>query len=91
MAAWHDLEPRIAKLEATGRKVALQYHGQGLPRWLEAVMENDILVVNCKGVRLDNTLCVIKLSDLEALLGDGSLSKEQKENEVETQLNRSPF
>lgn len=88
MASWHDLEPRIGVLEETGRKVALQYHGQGLPRWLEAITENDILVVNVKGVRLNDTLCVLKLSDLEALLASQSLIKDQNENEEGPQLVR---
>jgi len=75
MASWHDLEPRITALEASGRTVALQYHGQGLPKWLEAVLSNDVLVVNVKGVRLNNTLCVMKLSELEKLLGIGEPEK----------------
>ena len=69
MAAWHDLEPRVDAIEATGRAVAVQYKGEGLAKWLEPALTNDVLVVNVKGVKLNDTLCVVKLADLEKLLG----------------------
>jgi hypothetical protein len=72
MASWKDLESRVDALEATGRTVAVQYQGQGLPKWLAAVATNDILVVNVKGVRLNDTLCVVKLAELEKLLGSAA-------------------
>jgi hypothetical protein len=75
MASWKDLESRVDALESTGRTVAVQYQGQGLPKWLAAAMTVNVLVVNIKGVRLNDTLCVVKLAELEKLLGhDDSLA-----------------
>jgi pyruvate-formate lyase-activating enzyme len=69
MAAWFDLIPRVEALEERGLTVATDYHGQGLPKWLQpALGDCDVFMLNAKGVATDNTLCIVRLSEFEKLL-----------------------
>ncbi len=69
MAAWHDLIHRVEALEERGLTVATDYHGQGLPKWLlPALSDCNVFMLNAKGVATDNTLCIVRLSELEKLL-----------------------
>lgn len=73
MAAWRDLEPRVAALTAQGLRVDTEYKGDGLPKWLAPALGGcDAYIVNVKGVALDDTLCIVRLAQLEKLLADGA-------------------
>ncbi len=69
MAAWHDLIQRVEALEERGLTVQTEYHGQGLPKWLQpALGDCDVFMLNAKNVPTDSTLCIVRLSELERLL-----------------------
>ncbi len=69
MAAWHDLIHRVEALEERGLVISTEYHGQGLPKWLQpALGDCDLFLLNAKNVPTDSTLCIIRLSELEKLL-----------------------
>lgn len=68
MASSFDLAPRLAALQAMGLDVASDYNGQPA-RWLQTALDDcDLRVINVKGIRADNTICMIRLSFLEKLL-----------------------
>lgn len=72
MAAWHDLKQRIEALTQRGLNVTSDYKGDGLPKWLSpALGDCDVFVLNVKGIALPDTLCVVRLDKLMALVGDG--------------------
>lgn len=69
MAAWFDLIRHVEALEKRGLTVATDYHGQGLPKWLlPALGECNVFVLNVKGIALHDTLCIVRLEELEKLL-----------------------
>lgn len=79
MAAWKDLETRLAQGLALhpDLHVASIYRGTKLPGWLQtpltqveqtAVGRVPVLVLNVKGRRVQQTLCLLALGDLEQLL-----------------------
>ncbi len=79
MAAWKDLEARLAQGLAAQPKMQVLsiYRGAPLPRWLQTPLtqlEQDaaghmpVLVLNVKGRRVDQALCLMQLGDLERLL-----------------------
>ena len=83
MAAWFDLIQRVEALEQRGLTVASDYHGQGLPKWLNPALGGcDVFLLNAKNVSADSTLCIVRLARLEQLLG----AKPQKTSDFETQL-----
>jgi hypothetical protein len=73
MAAWFDLKDRVAALEKSGLTVVSTYRGEGVPKWLApALGDCDAFVLNLEGISLDDTLCVVRLSQLEKLLTTAS-------------------
>lgn len=80
MATWLDL---VARLEETIFKderlhAEAVYRGEALPAWLSSPLatatknadsRHAVIVVNCKGRSVQDSLCVLRLRDLEALLG----------------------
>jgi hypothetical protein len=62
---------RVEALEEQGLTVATDYHGQGLPKWLlPALGDCDVFVLNAKGIAVDDTLCIVRMSRLEKLLAE---------------------
>lgn len=81
MAAWFDLSKRLdAGLGADDRlHVLATYHGSTLPAWLNgpwakaiaaAANQAPVVVLNVKGTRLDDTICLVRLADLERLIAE---------------------
>ena len=81
MAAWFDLSKRLdAGLGADDRlHVESIYRGEGLPGWLStpwaaaqhaAGDKLPILALNVKNVKTADTLCLVRLSDLERLIAE---------------------
>jgi len=69
MASQHDLAPRLAALQAQGLRVAGDYKGTPA-KWLTTALKTcDAYVINCKGVGVDSTVVMVKLSKLEQLMG----------------------
>lgn len=79
MAAWKDLEARLAQGLALhpALHVASIYRGAKLPGWLQTPLTQveqtaegrvPVLVLNVKGRRVQQTLCPLALGDLERLL-----------------------
>jgi hypothetical protein len=68
MASQFDLAPRIEALQAAGLNVGSDYKGDP-PKWLVgALADVDLRVLNCKGIEADNTVVMMKLSEVEKLL-----------------------
>jgi hypothetical protein len=68
MASQFDLAPRLAALEAAGMAVTSEYRGAP-PQWLTTALDGvDLRVVNCKGVKPDDVVVMVKLSKLEELV-----------------------
>lgn len=68
MASQFDLAPRLAALQATGLEVQSDYNGNPA-RWLaHALDDTDCRVINVKGIKADDTLCIVRLAFLENLL-----------------------
>ena len=78
MAAWLDLVKRLE--DGIGRDNRLHvesvYRGAPLPEWLDAPLQvahenagalRPVLVLNVKGVAVPDSLCVLRLRDLERL------------------------
>ena len=79
MAAWKDLEARLTQGVAAwaGGHVLSIYRGTPLPAWLAkpwaqveqaAQGQMPVLVINVKGRRVEQTLCLMPLVNLERLL-----------------------
>jgi hypothetical protein len=68
VASHFDLQPRLAALEEAGLKVASEY--RGVPSiWLTAALDDvDVCAVNVKGVKLNDTIMMLRLSKLEELV-----------------------
>jgi hypothetical protein len=70
MASRFDLEPRVERLQAAGLVVESDYQGNP-PKWLMGALANvDLRVLNCKGIKVDDTVVMVRLSKLEELLTD---------------------
>lgn len=68
MASSFDLAPRLAALQASGLKVSSEYRGTPAI-WLTAALDGvDLCAVNVRGVKLDDTICMVRLSKLEELV-----------------------
>lgn len=68
MASSFDLAPRLAALQAMGLEVISDYNGSPA-RWLQTALDGtDVRVINVKGIKADNTICMVRLSFLENLL-----------------------
>ncbi len=78
MASWLDLAQRLEASLYRDERIHTEavYRGTPLPEWLDAplqvVQENagalrPVLVVNVKGVAVQDTICVLRLRDLERL------------------------
>lgn len=68
MASHFDLAPRLAALQAAGLKVSSEYRGTPAI-WLTAALKDvDLCAVNVRGVKLDDTIVMVKLSKLEELV-----------------------
>ena len=69
LASSFDLAPRLAALQAAGYVVASDYRGDP-PKWLTTALQDvDLHIVNCKGVKVDDTPVLLKLATLEELVG----------------------
>lgn len=69
MVAWFDLIQHVEVLEGRGLTVATDYHGQGLPEWLQpALGDCDVFLLNVKGIPTDSTLCIMRLARFENLI-----------------------
>jgi hypothetical protein len=70
MASRFDLAPRIEALQAAGLMVTSDYQGKPA-KWLTtALADCDMHVLNCKGVKVDDTLCMVRLSKFEQLISN---------------------
>ena len=68
MASQFDLAPRIAALQASGLVVTSEYRGNP-PAWLTSALDGvDLHVLNCKGVKVDDTIVMVRLAKLEQLI-----------------------
>ena len=78
MAAWLDLVQRLeAGLYSDDRThVECVYRGVALPEWLDAPLQiaqenagakRPVLVLNVKGAKVQDVLCLVRLRDLERL------------------------
>ncbi len=79
MAAWLDLAKHLEDgLYLDGRlHTECVYKSDGVPAWLSVPLQTavkssegltPVLVVNAKGRKVPDALCVLRLEDLEALL-----------------------
>ena len=80
MAAWLDLARRLEETIHADERLHAEavYRGEALPAWLSSPLatatknadgRRAVVVVNCKGRSVQDSLCVLSLRDLEALLG----------------------
>lgn len=78
MASWLDLVKRLESGLYRDERLHTEaiYHGVPLPAWLDAPLQvarenangrRPVLVLNVKGVAVTDTLCVLRLRDLERL------------------------
>ena len=80
MATWLDLVQRLEETLYTDERLHAEavYRGEGLPGWLSqplktatanAGRQSPVVVVNVKGNAVQDSLCLLRLRDLERLLG----------------------
>jgi hypothetical protein len=68
LASQFDLAPRLAALQAAGLKVASEYRGTPAI-WLTTALEDvDVCAINVRGVKLNDTIVMVRLSKLEELV-----------------------
>jgi hypothetical protein len=71
MASQFDLAPRLAELQAAGLTVKSEYRGNPA-QWLSGALDGvDLYVLNIKGSKPNDVLCMVRLSTLEKLLTKG--------------------
>ena len=77
MASSFDLAPRLSALQAAGLRVSSQY--RGVPSiWLTSALDDvDVACINIKGVRVDDSIVMVKLSTLEALVAAARLAEKE--------------
>jgi len=79
MAAWLDLSAHLERTIQRDERLHCEsiYRGAALPAWLQQPLRDTernagdrvpCLAVNVKGRRVADTVCIVKLSDLERLL-----------------------
>lgn len=80
MASWLDLVQRLEETIYTDERLHTEamYRGEGLPSWLSVPLatatknadgRTPVLVLNVKGRQVHESLCLLRLYDLERLLG----------------------
>ena len=80
VATWLDLVQRLEDTIYTDERLHCEavYRGEALPAWLSAPLatatsnadsRHAVVVVNVKGRSVQDSLCLLRLRDLEALLG----------------------
>ena len=80
MATWLDLVQRLEETLYADERLHAEavYRGESLPQWLTQPLEtatanaderSPVVVVNVKGRQVQDSLCLLRLRDLEALLG----------------------
>ena len=80
MATWLDLAQRLEDTIHADERLHCEacYRGEALPAWLSSPLatatknadsRHAVVVVNVKGRSVSDSLCVLRLRDLEALLG----------------------
>lgn len=67
MASRFDLAPRLAQLQERGLVVASDYKGSPAQWLLSALDGVDVRVINVKGIGIDDTPVMVRLSKLEEL------------------------
>lgn len=75
MAAFADLTPRIEALERVGFIVHAGYRNE-IPAWLQGAMPlnpDELRVLNVKGVKADDVVCMLTFSALEKLVASANL------------------
>lgn len=70
MASQFDLAPRLAALQGAGFNITSEYKGTPAAWLTTALNDCDVHVVNCKGTKLNDVLCMVRLSQLEKLVRD---------------------
>lgn len=81
MAAWLDLTARLDAALHTDDRLCVggMYRPAELPVWVrgpwaevrkEAGDQAPVLLVNCKGDKPDDVVCLVRLADLERLTGN---------------------
>lgn len=74
MAAFADLTPRIEALERVGFIVHAGYRNE-IPAWLQGAMplnRDELRVLNVKGVRPNDVVCMMTLEALERLVASAN-------------------
>lgn len=80
MATWLDLVQRLEETLYLDSRLHAEatYKGEALPQWLAQPLKDvtanagdrsPVLVLNVKGHAVQDSLCLLRLRDLEALLG----------------------
>lgn len=80
MATWLDLAQRLEDTIHADERLHCEacYRGEALPAWLSSPLATatknagarlPVVVLNVKGRSVGDSLCVLRLRDLEALLG----------------------
>lgn len=80
MASWLDLVGHLEETLYADERLHAEatYRGEGLPAWLSqplaaatanADRRTPVLVLNVKGRQVQDSLCLLRLRDLERLLG----------------------
>ena len=80
VATWLDLVQRLEDTIYADERLHAEavYRGEGLPAWLSGPLatatsnadsRHAVVVVNVKGRSVQDSLCLLRLRDLEALLG----------------------
>ena len=84
MASRFDLAPRLAQLQERGLVVASDYKGSP-SAWLLSALEGcDVRVINVKGIKLDDTPVLVRLSKLEELIAAACAEPHEGAYTVET-------
>jgi hypothetical protein len=80
VATWLDLAQRLEETVYTDERLHCEaaYRGEDLPQWLSSPLATatknadtrlPLVVLNVKGRSVGDSLCLLRLRDLEALLG----------------------
>ena len=80
MATWLDLVQRLERTIYADERLHAEamYRGEALPQWLSSPLATatqnagarlPVVVLNVKGRSVGDSLCLLRLRDLEALLG----------------------
>lgn len=84
MAAFHDLAPRLSHLREQGLTIASDYKSTP-SQWLKMALDGvDLRVINAKGVKVNDTPVLIRLSKLEELIAGGCPTAQSVQSEILT-------